>query len=434
MFKTILVFTIICSNLFSNNNPKLYSSLGDELFDAIPIFVKLKSITPLTQKIKIYEIESKLVLNKGKELELQKNIPSVQRKEYLNSLRKLEKKYKKIIIFLEQELLKSIEKNNYNNFILISNCGIKSIFNKEIIKRKAIKYYEENKHNGIIHSLEKLKQKQILIKQYHNTLVDDDSLPKKSGLNNYSNLYQVEIEDINNVLSKNEIKLLSAIIDKEVRFHKNHLSFSNILKIPVRVFVSEDEYITYQHKTTKITQPTNGYFSYKNNEIVIKKNAYYLNTIVHEAQHFIFGTQFIRPPLWINEGLSEFYETAYFNNEQIYVRKHYNKTKKLKEWLEKDELPSIKKFLSISNKDWRKEDKQPLYKTRTISWGLVYFLMSSKKGRQYLSNVIKSLHQNPKNSSYVLDYVYEGGINALEKDFFEFIHTMPEKQILWYRI
>jgi hypothetical protein len=77
------MFTIY---LFGQSNPKLYSMLGNQLFDAGNKFESLKYDENITIKIHAYRVKMLSVYKQGLYLDSKATISSKEKKEYLSSL------------------------------------------------------------------------------------------------------------------------------------------------------------------------------------------------------------------------------------------------------------------------------------------------------------------------------------------------------------
>lgn len=161
----IILATLVIS-LFGDSYPRLYSLLGDTLFDANSKLEQFKSIDSLTSKIETYQSKSSLILKQGLELESNESFTTAEKKKYLSSLRKLDSSYKNLIGALQQELLSSIKDNNYSKFTKLSNSSLTDIFDNKNILAQAIKYYTDNKKKGVLTSLDKLISDQKIKKKY----------------------------------------------------------------------------------------------------------------------------------------------------------------------------------------------------------------------------------------------------------------------------
>ena len=235
----------------------------------------------------------------------------------------------------------------------------------------------------------------------------------------------VVIKDVYSELTEEDFSTLSRILEKQMMFHKRHFVFIQPPVIETRIFKSEQQYKHYQSNISGSSASTNGFYSGRKKVIAINKNKHYLRTIIHEAQHAILRSKFSNVPNWINEGLSEFYERAYISNNRILVRNQPSRVKQLQRWSLDGSLMKLSTLVNLNRKSWKKQDKR----TRTISWGLIYFLKSKPEGDVMISTIIRELLDNKsKTSSSVLDEIYEGGIIGLERDFHLFIQNVPDKQ------
>ena len=145
----ILFFLVSC--LFGQDNPKIYASLGDKLFDANTKFMQLQCNQPLSNLIDDYKIKSEHVRNQGFHVENSK-----EAKEYLLSLRTLENNYQQIIGNLKKKLINSMEKSDYKQFSALARSGLIDIFGTPSLKKQVIEFYQLHKHIETINYLEKL--------------------------------------------------------------------------------------------------------------------------------------------------------------------------------------------------------------------------------------------------------------------------------------
>ena len=235
------------------------------------------------------------------------------------------------------------------------------------------------------------------------------------------------IDDINNNLSRQDIDQIMPVIDKQLDFHRKHLDFPNRIQVPVLVFEDPKKYRKYRSRISTSSTSNNGFYSGSRKEVIVNKNKRYLKTLKHEIQHFLLRSQTKSPPKWINEGLSEVYEYAEVRGRRVYALKQNKKHKRLLTLVGDDGIPQLRTWLNISNSDWRKQNKSSDIRINsTLSWGLVYFLMSSEQGRSALSQTIHDLRTSgSKQSARYLDKNYRGGLLRLQEDFNNFIKVLP---------
>jgi len=190
--KALITLTLLVSFIWAQYNPNLYSQFGNKLFEASVKFESLKYNDILINKIQAYKSESELIRSQGLKLDSKKEISSTEKKEYLKSLRKLENSYQSIVSSLSQVLLNSIQNNNYNKFAKLCNSNLNDIFQSDTIYNKATTFYQKNKANGSINSLDqlihqkKLERKAILEQTQEKQLTEKQTVTKKK--------YTIEIQ------------------------------------------------------------------------------------------------------------------------------------------------------------------------------------------------------------------------------------------------
>lgn len=110
------------------------------------------------------------------------------------TLRKLAKNYKNIVYSLQKIYLRSINNNDYTNFIKISNSGIDDILKSRNVLNKAKAYYQKNKDKGAVNFFNQLiyqnkfarqsyqEENDVILKKLHNTkkssiYLDQENIP-----------------------------------------------------------------------------------------------------------------------------------------------------------------------------------------------------------------------------------------------------------------
>jgi len=111
--------------------------------------------------------------------------------------------------------------------------------------------------------------------------------------------------------------------------------------------------------------------------------------VYHEYTHSVLNSNFRWLPLWLNEGLAEFFGNTQFDNDKIYigaanVRAEYTRGRPL--------LP-IEKLLSVAPGSGEYEDADKVQVFYSESWGLVHLLLTGplSEGGRRLQQYIKLL-------------------------------------------
>ena len=234
---------------------------------------------------------------------------------------------------------------------------------------------------------------------------------------------KTRIDDLDARLSAQQLSQLQAVALAECRFHAWHFDDLQDFVIPVKVFSSDKGYRAYQRKISKTARSASGFYSASEHLIVVKSGPDMMKVMAHEAEHFWFRQGFPRDIKWLDEGLAEFFEYAEAKGETLLVKEQQHKRKRLQAWLETGHLPSLTEFLNWPNAVWKARETAPYpHLSRSLSWGLVYYLMSFEQGRLALSDTLSFLKRHPDvHPARALSMTYPGGIEALEHDFHAFL-------------
>ena len=240
---------------------------------------------------------------------------------------------------------------------------------------------------------------------------------------------RIVIEDLNGSMSAEDTFQVTQVLESMVSFYQAPLNLKYPVTVRVKLFESDDQYRRYRSRNSR-SDSKNGYYSKTYNEAVVNKNKRYRKTLFHEAQHSVLRSRLKRPPLWVNEGLAELYERAYLHNGQLHVKQSNKKRRRLVKWLNDGTL-NLEEFLSMSKKQLEARTIKVERYSRTIAWGLIYFLMSSDDRRQTLTNILAQLRKKSGQSSVVLiEQFYRGGLSAFDRDFRAFMRRIPDSYLL----
>ncbi|MEM7336702.1 MAG: hypothetical protein AAF490_31775, partial [Chloroflexota bacterium] len=163
----------------------------------------------------------------------------------------------------------------------------------------------------------------------------------------------LQIIDLHNNIPQTVKDGATKAIKYQILFHQTHFSFGPQINIPIRLFTNIEEYKSYQVKISKTAKSKNGFYSISKNEIVVSQNKKTFKTILHEAQHAIFRSKMKKAPKWVNEGLSECFETAHVEFEVSIKIQSQKKRRLIKLAQERNSL-NLPHFLGLSNSDWTK--------------------------------------------------------------------------------
>jgi hypothetical protein len=246
---------------------------------------------------------------------------------------------------------------------------------------------------------------------------------------------QVIINDLNNNLSADEKASLTRLAEILVLFHRAHSNFKTPVVLNVRLFLSTKAFRAYQKKISDSTSP-GGFYSGRKNELVVNgtvKN--YTRIILHEAQHAIFSLTGVKSFIWLDEGLSTFFDEAYLDQGVIYIRSDRTKMKTVKRALSNNKLTPLRRLLALPQRAWNGQFAKKDFKYYFEAWSLIFYLMMDKEARQRqdLIMIMGDLRQgSPVTVLQSINRRYPGGIDALERDWRKFIGASNFRQKLRY--
>ncbi len=237
----------------------------------------------------------------------------------------------------------------------------------------------------------------------------------------------VSIDDVYFRLSQLEKRQAEQILEELYQFHATHLKLAPHINIKLRAYSSRDKYNKLERRLG-VAFSAGIYSPRENMAAVDLENQSYLGTLIHEGQHFILGSVFAKVPLWINEGLSEYIETATMEGLSVVVTRHDGNLHRVRLLRDAGKLPKLRDYLALSSRQWQRLDRPPLNWPRAMAWSLVYFLMDSEEGKAILGELIKRLALRKGNAVTILEHVYPGGLAQLEADWLDFLEDVPESQ------
>ncbi len=150
-----------------------------------------------------------------------------------------------------------------------------------------------------------------------------------------------------------------------------------------------------------------------------------LSTVYHEISHSftdkLFSGSKNYPPIWLHEGLAEYFEHSYIRKGRL-VHELDDRMKgalKTKYLLEEIDLKTFidtrhKKFMSVQHTDGGSSYR--------LSYVLLTFLIE-EIGTDYLKELVSGLKSRTGDTplSEIIDRTYPGGFSAFDKDLQEFI-------------
>lgn len=178
-----------------------------------------------------------------------------------------------------------------------------------------------------------------------------------------------------------------------------------------------------------------GFYSNANNEAVTymyEEDEQTLAVARHEAAHVILNGMLAAGPLWLHEGMAEYFEL-------LSMRQQYTQVAPNSEWLNLAQSSiangypaSLADYLDAPPEAWRGDVQAVHY---ALGWSLVYFLLDSNDGRRALTALLQKLSDDYctlTDSTAQLEMNYPSGIAALQQNFYNWLNRGLEKRTHTY--
>lgn len=215
----------------------------------------------------------------------------------------------------------------------------------------------------------------------------------------------------------------------------NVLKVAELRKIQLKLrFISDKK--TFQRYRQEVapnlSAKTTGFYSSQNNESVIwaTGNKQHIGEVsLHESTHAIVAAMYSGAPIWLNEGLAEFFEKMLITANTTHTFATSGVHLKL---LRASHLPPLAQHFSQSRKQWYHESNGAL--NYATDWSIVFYLMSSSDGRDFLRYLLDKLaveYCQEFNTTAFFKQYYKGGLTSFEQGWRNWLkQTKPGTLIL----
>lgn len=217
-------------------------------------------------------------------------------------------------------------------------------------------------------------------------------------------------------------------VDKILDTYKNTFGFPypDNFKVKVTIISDKKEFLDHQKKHVGKVISQTGYYHGFNRETVVWKNTStkeMLAVLFHEASHMILGRRIPWIPMWLSEGLAEYFEGLNVVGEKKRVNLQKNRHDWIKLWAEVGFPMEIDKYVNLTHDQWQEFFKKDSNASYTIGYSLVYYMMSSSRTQQILKQLLwQMLIFGPQaDSVQTIENYYPGGFRRFEKHWRQWI-------------
>lgn len=217
-------------------------------------------------------------------------------------------------------------------------------------------------------------------------------------------------------------------VGKILDTYKNTFGFPypDDFKVKVTIISDKKVFLDHQKKHVGKVISQTGYYHGSERETVVWKNTStkeMLAVLFHEASHMILGRQIPWIPMWLSEGLAEYFEGLNVVGEKKRVNLQENRHYWTRIWAKEGFPMEIGEYINLTHDQWQEFFKKEPNASYTIGYSLVYYMMSSSRTQQILKRALWQIRMlGPgANSVQTIEDYYPGGFKRFEKHWRQWI-------------
>ena len=188
------------------------------------------------------------------------------------------------------------------------------------------------------------------------------------------------------------------------------------IDLNIRLIASQNDFQKHRESYAPELQTNSGFYTTVENEAVVWQGLEpdILNAVIrHESTHVIMAGLYGFPPVWLNEGMAEYFEQLLIsaNSKKIAVNSYWQAL------LQKKSSVDYEAYFSLAPDEWRNSDQKTMY---AMAWGAVNFLMSNSQNKTFFSKLLRHLSANKCEYFSTLNFIskhYSGGISGFNNNF-----------------
>lgn len=259
----------------------------------------------------------------------------------------------------------------------------------------------------------------------------------------YTNLrvHELFVENFFDLDVDSDLAALPAFTQDHIQagVSKIYKTFSDIIgiaelrkiKLKIKFISDENAFHTYRRQVAPSSNNNvTGFYNSGINQSVIWAvgDKQHLTRIsLHESTHAMVAAMFGDIPVWLNEGMAEFFDMMVITGEQTYKFATNDQHLKL---LRSSRLPSLESHFSQSNTEWNHPNNSKL--NYAIDWSLIFYLMTHSEGQELLRYMLNDFAVNYCHPIKASDFIakhYPGGVRKLESNWKDWLKVAPSGTI-----
>lgn len=303
------------------------------------------------------------------------------------------------------KLSKVLNQNGGHFRVLDINCGLPE--KVAIDQAPQQKVYQWRDENGNIHFGD-------AIDSGLNHLKAQDLSERYPSKQQY---FSVEITQINTTLPLFLGDKIDTGVKKIFKVLSDAIEINRLskVKLNLKLFGDKNEFDDYAAEKAPGMANAIGFYRASENEAAIwnqSNEQTTLGTIRHESTHVIMASLYGLTPIWLNEGMAEYFTKLSVSGLSANIPKNQFWLSKLRSVNDRQPIQISEELNKLPQK-WQSQDVELNY---AKAWGLVFFLMSDQQGKAILARYMSRLSKDRCEEVNALSYFeqsYPGGLDQL---------------------
>lgn len=233
--------------------------------------------------------------------------------------------------------------------------------------------------------------------------------------------FEIEIQGMDYAVPPLLRERLSVSVTKIFEIYRQafDIHYSPGTRFDIRLYHDRASFQQRQRREAPSLENPIGYYSALNNRITawaVPDERALLALITHECSHAVIAGYAMFAPIWLNEGLAEYFAQLHVHGltAEVPVARH---------WLQRlraapPDRQAVTAMLQAPPQAWyaANDSKGSAY---ALSWSLVWFLMDSHEGRDLIRTLLdasRERRQHDLDSTALIDQHWPGGAEGLYQD------------------
>lgn len=234
----------------------------------------------------------------------------------------------------------------------------------------------------------------------------------------YSLPFSLEFETVDYSLPPTLRNDLGVAVKKIFAIYKQALDveYQPERDFSILLYGNEQAFREHQREVAPRLENPIGFYSSESNRITalaVPNTRALTALITHECSHAVSASKNRYVPIWVNEGLAEYFSRlrVYGLTAEVPVARHWLQT--LRQQGYHRDAPNLIRHLNALPAAWQQANgAQNL--SYALSWSLVYFMMDSPEGRRILRALLERARSTPLplvDSTGFIDQRWDGGLD-----------------------